>query len=46
LGDRLKDIIARARFTVNPEKTQKQHCTSRQNVTGLVVNTKVNIRSE
>jgi RNA-directed DNA polymerase len=46
LGDKLKDIIARARFTVNPEKTRMQYCTSRQDVTGLVVNTKVNIRSE
>ena len=46
MGDRLKDIIARARFTVNPEKTRMQYCTSRQDVTGLVVNSKVNIRSE
>jgi len=46
LGDKLKDIIARARFSVNPDKTRMQYHNSRQDVTGLVVNTKVNIRSE
>ncbi|HEY2496723.1 MAG TPA: retron Ec67 family RNA-directed DNA polymerase/endonuclease [Candidatus Angelobacter sp.] len=46
LGDRLATIIAHAGFTENPEKTRLQYSGSRQEVTGLVVNTKVNIRSE
>src|SRR5271155_5069850 len=33
-------------FPINPEKTRMQYWTSRQDVTGLVVNSKVNIRSE
>jgi RNA-directed DNA polymerase len=46
LGDKLVQTITRSRFTVNPEKTRMQYWTSRQDVTGLVVNTKVNIRNE
>jgi hypothetical protein len=46
LGDKLLDIIARTHFTVNPAKTRMQYHWSRQEVTGLVVNAKVNIRSE
>jgi retron-type reverse transcriptase len=46
LGDKLKDIIAQAHFSVNPDKTRMQYHNSRQDVTGLVVNTKVNIRNE
>ena len=46
LGDKLQDIIARTGFTVNPAKTRMEYRTSRQDVTGLVVNAKVNIRSD
>ncbi len=46
LGDKLLQTINRSGFAVNPAKTRMQYRTSRQDVTGLVVNTKVNIRSE
>jgi RNA-directed DNA polymerase len=46
LGDGLQRIITRSGFTVNPDKTRMQYRTSRQEVTGLVVNRKVNIRSD
>jgi hypothetical protein len=46
VGRDLQGIIARAGFTINTVKTRMQYHTSRQDVTGLVVNTKVNIRSE
>lgn len=46
LGDKVQDIITRTNFTVNPTKTRMQYRTSRQDVTGLVVNAKVNIRSD
>lgn len=46
LGRRVRSIIAHAGFTVNPHKIRLQYRGSRQEVTGLVVNTKVNIRSE
>jgi len=46
LGDSLLEIVRRSNFTVNPQKTRMQYRTSRQDVTGLVVNSKVNIRSE
>jgi len=46
LGDKLLQTITRSGFAVNPAKTRMQYRTSRQDVTGLVVNTKVNIRSE
>jgi len=46
LGEKPRDIITRTRFAVNPAKTRMQYRTSRQDVTGLVVNSKVNIRSE
>ncbi len=45
-GDRLREIIARAGFTINAQKTRMQYQSSRQDVTGLVVNKKANIRSE
>src|SRR6266478_1555671 len=45
-GDRLQQIVNRAGFTINPQKTRMQYRTSRQDVTGLVVNSKANIRSE
>jgi len=38
--------IQRSGFTLNPDKTRMQLRQSRQEVTGLVVNEKVNIRSE
>lgn len=38
--------IVRCGFQVNPLKTRMQYKTRRQDVTGIVVNTKVNIRSE
>jgi hypothetical protein len=46
VGNGLQEIIAHSRFPINPEKTRMQYWTSRQDVTGLVVNSKVNIRSE
>lgn len=45
-GIHLKAIISHAKFTVNERKTRMQYCNSRQDVTGLVVNRKVNIRRE
>lgn len=45
-GQKLVKIIHKAGFTVNSSKTRMQHRISRQQVTGLVVNTKVNVRSE
>jgi retron-type reverse transcriptase len=46
VGKQLEQAITSAGFSINPSKTRMQYCDSRQNVTGLVVNTKVNIRSE
>lgn len=46
VGDKLRDLITGSGFTLNLAKTRLQYCTSRQAVTGLVVNRKVNIRSE
>lgn len=46
VGIGLRDVIAHAGFALNPTKTRMQYRTSRQDVTGLVVNKKVNIRSE
>jgi RNA-directed DNA polymerase len=46
VGDQLRDIIDRTGFTINDSKTRMQYRSSRQDVTGLVVNKKVNIRSE
>lgn len=43
LGSRLLKIIKSAGFFVNPEKTRMQYKTSRQMVTGLVVNKRVNV---
>src|SRR6185437_5065944 len=44
LGDKLHDVLNHTGFSVNASKTRMQYCTSRQEVTGLVVNQKVNIR--
>jgi hypothetical protein len=46
VGDRLQEIVTRAGFAINPQKTRMQYHTSHQDVTGLVVNRKVNIPSE
>jgi len=46
LGDDLVKAIARSGFAVNPTKTRMQFRMSRQLVTGLTVNSKVNIRRE
>lgn len=45
-GNKLVTIVARSGFKINPSKTRMQYCDSRQEVTGLVVNRKVNVRSE
>ncbi len=46
LGADLTKVIQKAGFTVNPDKTRMQFRMSRQLVTGLTVNAKVNIRPE
>jgi RNA-directed DNA polymerase len=46
VGAALQEIVTHSGFAINPEKTRMQYRTSRQDVTGLVVNSKVNIRSE
>lgn len=46
IGDKLHDVLNHTGFSVSASKTRMQYCTSRQDVTGLVVNQKVNIRSE
>ncbi|MBY9062617.1 hypothetical protein K7957_06705 [Sphingomonas yunnanensis] len=45
-GPALDSTIQRAGFALNPQKTRHQMRQSRQDVTGLIVNDKVNIRSE
>jgi RNA-directed DNA polymerase len=45
-GDKLAEIIAHCGFAINEKKTRMQYRNSRQDVTGLVVNRKVNIRHE
>lgn len=45
-GRDLTEIISRSGFTINTSKTRMQYSASRQDVTGLVVNTKVNTRAE
>jgi len=46
IGNELGRIITHSGFAVNPKKTRMQYQNSRQDVTGLVVNKKVNIRRE
>ncbi|WP_220719176.1 retron Ec67 family RNA-directed DNA polymerase/endonuclease [Agarivorans litoreus] len=46
LGSKLLGEIRRSGFSVNPKKTRLQFKDSRQEATGLVVNKKVNIKSE
>ena len=45
-GRKLKWIVEKAGFTINSAKTRMQYKNSRQDVTGLVVNSKVNTRAE
>src|SRR6266478_3192331 len=45
VGNELQEIVTHSGFVIAPEKTRMQYWTSRQDVTGLVVNSKVNIRS-
>jgi retron-type reverse transcriptase len=45
-GKELAKIIQRSGFSVNAAKTRMQYCDSRQDVTGLVVNSKINVRRE
>lgn len=46
VGDALQNIVTHTGFSINPKKTRMQYRGSRQAVTGLVVNRKVNIRTE
>ncbi len=46
VGSKLEKSIIKCRFSVNPSKTRMQFRDSRQTVTGLVVNKKVNVRFE
>ncbi len=46
VGKQLQDVIESNGFKLNPDKTRMSLRRSRQSVTGLVVNTKVNIRQE
>jgi len=46
LGDALHAAVTRSGFSINPKKTHCMYRTSRQEVTGLVVNEKVNVRGE
>lgn len=45
-GDTLRDMIEDTGFSVNAHKTHLMYRTSRQKVTGLVVNKKINVRRE
>ena len=46
LSDNLLNEVVRTGFSVNHRKTRMQFCNSRQLVTGLTVNEKVNIRAD
>jgi RNA-directed DNA polymerase len=46
LGEELVAVIKHAGFAINPDKTRMQVRPSRQIVTGLTVNSKVNIRQD
>ena len=45
-GDKLTARIFRSGFRINELKTRMQHCDSRQDTTGLIVNKKINVRHE
>lgn len=46
LGKKLRNELSRAGFEINASKTRIQYQDSRQDVTGLVVNKKPNVKSE
>ena len=46
IGDGLRSRVFRSGFTINDKKTRSQYTSSRQDVTGLVVNSKVNVKTE
>jgi len=46
VGKELVRIVERTGFTINNTKTRMQYMDSRQDVTGLVVNSKINTRAE
>lgn len=46
IGKDLEKIIRRSGFSPNAAKTRMQYSDSRQDVTGLVVNSKINVRCE
>ncbi len=46
VGDKLKEAILHSGFAINSSKTRMQYRNSRQSVTGLVVNRKVNVQTE
>jgi len=43
---KLKRAVGSSGFSVNPQKTRMQYRSSRQEVTGLVVNARVNVKSD
>lgn len=45
-GDGLQKVIERTGFRINAKKTHQMYRTSRQDVTGLIVNKKINVRWE
>lgn len=45
-GPKLLGIVHKSGFSMNPRKTRMQYKDSRQDVTGLIVNRKVNVRTE
>lgn len=45
-GESLKQIIERTGFRINSKKTRMMYRDSRQNVTGLIVNKKINVARE
>jgi 5S rRNA maturation endonuclease (ribonuclease M5) len=46
MGAELRQTISKAGFSINAKKTRVQYKNSRQDVTGLVVNKKINIKSD
>lgn len=46
LGDKIREVVAKAGFVENPKKTRLQYYKNRQEVTGLVVNKRVNVTRE
>ncbi|MSQ73570.1 MAG: RNA-directed DNA polymerase, partial [Betaproteobacteria bacterium] len=45
-GTTLVKLVEKSGFAINQSKTRMQYCDSRQEVTGLVVNRKVNVRND